>query len=209
VRVSSIGRGINFDYHIYRIVVLPERNHEMQHGLGGIDLEFAIKARFEALGWQLETTSATADFGADLVARSGHEVLVVQCEDYGSPAGIAAVQEAYFVRVHYGASTAAVVARNGFTKAAIKGAATTGVQALRPNDVVAGISFDRTYRQAELERERKRAHETPERNEGEREQNTKWTKNPGYGEIPIRRIRVIRCDPIRDGLLASLSSRHF
>ena len=100
----------------------------------------------------MEKTPISGDFGADLVARTGREVVVVQCKDYGLPAGIKAVQEVHFARAHYRASDAAVVARNGFTRAAIQAAATSNVHLFRPTDLARGNPFDRTLQRKEAER---------------------------------------------------------
>jgi hypothetical protein len=40
-----------------------------EHGLGGLEFELAIRDRLLSLGWQVEKTPVTGDFGADLVAR--------------------------------------------------------------------------------------------------------------------------------------------
>jgi hypothetical protein len=124
----------------------------MKYESGGVAFEIEIQERLQSLGWQVERTSTTGDFGADLVARLAGEVLVVQCKDYGSPAGVSAVQEAHYAQAHYRATAALAVARNGFTKAAAKAAATTGVQILRPGDIVSGSWLDRTPQRREIER---------------------------------------------------------
>jgi len=125
----------------------------MKHGLGGIAFEAETQDRLRALGWQVEATPITGDFGADLLARSNHELIVVQCKDYGVPAGVSAVQEAHFARTHYAATAALVVARNGFTKAAIRAAATTGIKLLTPSDIRSGSSLDRTEARRNFERQ--------------------------------------------------------
>ncbi|MFL5255930.1 MAG: restriction endonuclease [Rhodopila sp.] len=125
----------------------------MQHSMGGIAFEVEVQDRFRSLGWRVERTPVTGDYGADLVARLDGEIVVVQCKDYGSPAGVRAVQEVHFAKAHYGATAAVAVARNGFTRAAIKAAEATGVQILRPTDIAAGSSLDRTLRQREIEQQ--------------------------------------------------------
>jgi hypothetical protein len=124
----------------------------VQHGLGGVAFENETRERLRALGWEVETTAVTGDFGADLVARVGGEIVVVQCKDYGSPAGVGAVQEVYFARTHYGASGAVVVARNGFTRAAIRAAESAHVKLLSPGEIAFGGSLDRTPHRREIER---------------------------------------------------------
>jgi hypothetical protein len=126
----------------------------MEHGLGGVAFENETGRRLRTLGWQVETTAVTGDWGADLIARAGNEIVVVQCKDYGSPAGVAAIQEVHFARTHYRATGAVVVARNGFTKAAIKAAAQTGVEIWQPHDIAPGSHLDRTAFRQRLDIER-------------------------------------------------------
>src|SRR4051794_17171107 len=70
----------------------------MQHSMGGIAFEVEVQDRFRSLGWRVEQTPVTGDYGADLVARLAGEIVVVQCKDYGSPAGVRAVQEVHFAK---------------------------------------------------------------------------------------------------------------
>jgi hypothetical protein len=129
----------------------------MKHGLGGIAFENEVRDRFQSLGWQVERTPVTGDYGADLVATFHGEILAIQCKDYGSPAGVSAIQEVHFARSHYDATAAVVVARNGFTKAAIRAAATTGTMILRPSEVTAGCSLDRSPERREFELKQEKA----------------------------------------------------
>jgi hypothetical protein len=115
-----------------------------KQGFGGQSFEEDTGAKFQLLGWRVEKTPVTGDFGVDLVCRIAGEVLVVQCKDYGSAVGVSAVQEVYLGLKHYRATTAAVVARSGFTRAAIKAAESTGVHLLVPSEIKRGCSFDRT-----------------------------------------------------------------
>jgi hypothetical protein len=125
----------------------------MNYGLAGVVFEGEIAQRFRGLGWAIEPTPVTGDFGADLIARFGAELLVVQCKDYGSPAGVGAVQEAHFARTHYRATGALVVARNGFTRAAIQAASTTGVEIWQPSDISPGSRLDRSPQRRRLDEE--------------------------------------------------------
>ncbi len=124
----------------------------MQHGKSGIAFENETRDRMRTLGWHVETTPVTGDYGADLIARLASETLVIQCKDYGCPAGVSSVQEAHFAKTHYGATAALVIARNGFTKAAIRAALTSRVDLLRPNDLILGSNLDRTPARREIER---------------------------------------------------------
>jgi restriction system protein len=81
-------------------------------------------------GWVAETTKASGDQGADIVAKRGTEIVVVQCKKFAGPVGNFAVQEVAAARRHYGAHLAVVVAPNGFTSSARELAATNDVTLL-------------------------------------------------------------------------------
>ncbi|GLS43704.1 restriction endonuclease [Methylobacterium brachythecii] len=88
-------------------------------------------------GWQARSTQASGDQGADVIAEAAGTRLVVQCKRYGKPVGNAAVQEAAAAARHWSADMAAVVSNAGFTPAARKLAATTGVLLLHHDDLSA------------------------------------------------------------------------
>ena len=69
-------------------------------------------------GWEAETTKGSGDQGADVVARKGGHLLVVQCKKYGKPIGNRAVQEVIAARVYGQATAAAVVSNQTYTPAA-------------------------------------------------------------------------------------------
>lgn len=86
-------------------------------------------------GWQARPTQASGDQGADIIAERGGTRLVVQCKRYGKPVGNGAVQEVAAAARHWSATMAAVVSNAGFTPAARKLAATTGVLLLHHDDL--------------------------------------------------------------------------
>ena len=137
----------------------------MPQDVGGVAFEREIATRLRNLGWMVETTPSTGDFGADLVAKIGAEVVVIQCKDYGSPAGVSAVQEVYLAKAHYRATAASVVARNGFTKAAKRAGESTSVGLFVPSDLTIGSQLDRTP----ILREQQRRQAEHEKNELKRE----------------------------------------
>ena len=124
---------------------------------GGQRFEQDTVSRLRGLGWEAETTAVTGDWGADVVAHAGNERLVVQCKDYGSPVGVAAVQEVAYARTHYRAQLAAVVARNGYTKAARQAASRVDVALLDIDDLRIGASL--LDRSIETARRRQKAEE--------------------------------------------------
>ena len=103
---------------------LPEADEAPEDGIG---YEQFCLGRLKAAGWRAHPTPASGDQGADIVATRGRTRLVVQCKRYGKPVGNAAVQEAAAARRYWEAQAAAVVSNAGFTPAARKLAAATGV----------------------------------------------------------------------------------
>ena len=136
---------------------------------GGKEFEAETASRLGALGWITSLTAVTGDWGADVVAKTDKETLVVQCKDWSGPAGLTAIQEVNFARTHYQAHMAIVVSRNGYTRAAKEAAKTTGVHLFSLEVICADSAFlDRTKErdhQREQER-RKRAQEAEESNRG-------------------------------------------
>lgn len=100
-----------------------------------IDFEHFCATLLERAGWQVSTTPASGDQGADVIAKKGNKSIVLQCKQYSKPVGNAAVQEAFAAKSHYGTTHAAVVTNAGYTKAATILAASTGVLLLDPNDL--------------------------------------------------------------------------
>jgi Restriction endonuclease len=115
------------------------------------------------------------DWGADVIARIGGECLVVQCKDWGGPVGLSAVQEIAFARTHYQAQLAAVVARNGYTRAAKGAAKTTGVYLLGLDDLRVGTSvLDRSEEGARLREDERRRQAREAEFELERQAAVAW-----------------------------------
>lgn len=113
-------------------VDLPEEDEAPEDG---VPYERFCAARLERAGWRTHPTPASGDQGADIVAEQGGARLVVQCKRYGRPVGNAAVQEAAAAARYWSGDMAAVVSNAGFTPAARKLAAATGVLLLHHDDL--------------------------------------------------------------------------
>lgn len=117
---------------VARSVHLPDETEMPEDGIGYERFCADLLAR---AGWQARPTQASGDQGADVIAERSGTRLVVQCKRYGKPVGNAAVQEAAAAARHWSAEMAAVVSNAGFTPAARKLAATTGVLLLHHDDL--------------------------------------------------------------------------
>ncbi|MGU3360653.1 restriction endonuclease [Methylobacterium sp. M6A4_1b] len=104
----------------------------------GVAYERYCAERLRDGGWQARATQASGDQGADIVAERSGIRLVVQCKRYGRPVGNGAVQEVAAAMRYWSGDMAAVVSNAGFTPAARKLAAATGVLLLH-HDALADL----------------------------------------------------------------------
>lgn len=71
-------------------------------------------------GWLTNLTVTSGDQGVDVLARKGRISVVIQCKLYSRPIGNDAVQQAIAGRQFTGATHAAVVSNQPFTRSAIE-----------------------------------------------------------------------------------------
>ena len=88
-----------------------------------------------AQGWRTTLTAGSGDQGVDVLAKRRGRSLVVQCKLYSKPVGNAAVQEALAGRQFVGATHAAVVSNQPYTRSAHELAKRTGVLLLSDADL--------------------------------------------------------------------------
>ncbi|MCJ2036780.1 restriction endonuclease [Methylobacterium sp. J-068] len=103
----------------------------------GIAYERYCATLLRNTGWLARATQASGDQGADIIAEQAGVRLVVQCKRYAKPVGNGAVQEIVAATQYWSADMAAVVSNAGFTPAARKLAAATGVLLLHHDDLAA------------------------------------------------------------------------
>lgn len=96
--------------------------------LSGTSFENYLAVHFRKMGYHVKQTSATADYGADLILRKRKEKTVVQAKRYSKAVGVAAVQEVIGAREYYAADRAIVVTNWFFTKNAQILASQSGVE---------------------------------------------------------------------------------
>ena len=83
-----------------------------------IQFEEDIANLFKLKGWDASTTKGSGDQGADVLARKGEALCIVQCKLYSQPVGNKAVQEVYSAKQYYKGDLAIVVTNADFTKSA-------------------------------------------------------------------------------------------
>jgi len=95
-----------------------------------LEYEEFCAEQLRAAGWDARTTGRSRDFGADVIAKHGNRVLVLECKLHSAPIGSPVVQKTVGARTHYRANLAAVVSNSGFTDDARKAGRTTDVHLL-------------------------------------------------------------------------------
>ncbi len=88
------------------------------------------------IGWQAETTKASGDQGADIIAWRDGVRVVCQCKRYAKAVGNKAVQEAFAAKQFYRATASAVISNAAFTRGASELAAATDIRLLHFTDLV-------------------------------------------------------------------------
>jgi restriction endonuclease Mrr len=88
--------------------------------LSGNEFEEYLVNLFENLGYNVEHTPASNDYGADLVVSKGSERTVIQAKRYSNTVGISSVQEVIGAKNYYQATKCLVVTNNYFTPNAIE-----------------------------------------------------------------------------------------
>lgn len=97
--------------------------------MSGYDFERYAAGKLREAGYSnINVTSKSGDYGADIIARtSGGKKVCFQCKKYEKPVGVSAVQEVAAARAYYRCDVAAVISVSGYTEQARRLAATSGV----------------------------------------------------------------------------------
>lgn len=97
-------------------------------GMTGIEFENYLGLLFDAMGYKVELTPASGDYGADLLLKKDGKYITVQAKRYSKAVGISPVQEVFSSKMYYKANEAWVVTNNTFTKNAHEIARRSGVK---------------------------------------------------------------------------------
>lgn len=84
----------------------------------GYEFEKFLKIMYLYLGFQVEETARTGDYGADLILTKNNHTTVVQVKRYNANVGAKAIQEIYSAKEHYKADDMQVITNAHFTKQA-------------------------------------------------------------------------------------------
>ena len=101
----------------------------------GFQYEFFCQEILNQASWNTESTPASNDHGADILAYTGEHSVAIQCKYYTKPVGNTGVQEIIGALKYYGTQVGVVVAPNGFTTGAYKLAEANSVHLLHHDDL--------------------------------------------------------------------------
>ena len=105
--------------------------------MSGEEFERYLKCHFEKLGYRVELTPKSHDYGADLIMRKDGERIVIQAKRYKESVGIKAVQEILGALQYYKADKGYVVTNSkSFTKSAIDLARNTSIVLWSRKDII-------------------------------------------------------------------------
>lgn len=131
------------DFLFEKVIDVAVREHSEQlrqslkfdDNMSPIDFEHFCANQLRKMGWTAQTTKASGDQGADVVASIGIHKVCIQCKLYSHPVGNYAVQEVSAARAHVGAQFAAVVTNSTYTKSAKELAVTNDVHLIHYSDL--------------------------------------------------------------------------
>ncbi len=92
------------------------RNVRALDELTGIEFEIAVKEIYVELGYSVQLTPQSNDYGVDLLATKGNKTIAIQAKRYAGAVGVKAVQEAVAGAQYYKANGACVVTNSFFSK---------------------------------------------------------------------------------------------
>jgi restriction system protein len=104
--------------------------------MDGIQFEYYLNELYLSRGYGVEVTSASGDYGADLVLKKNGKKIVAQAKRYSKDVGIKAVQEVIGAKSYYRADEAWVVTNSYFTKAARELAQTGNVRLVNRDELI-------------------------------------------------------------------------
>lgn len=106
--------------------------------MSGIEFETMLKHVFRKMGYRVEETPKSNDYGADLILTRHGKKTVIQAKRYSNKVGISAVQQVLSAQIFYDANESAVVTNSYFTNQAKK-MALTGKVKLIDRDMLEAI----------------------------------------------------------------------
>ncbi len=114
--------------------------------LSGVEFENLILDKFSSLGFKVESTPKTGDFGADLIVENNEgSRVIIQCKRFKSKVNLKAVQEVVGAMGHYAGDIGIVITNNSFLNSAIKLAESHDIELWDGESLVSFLSGDLSF----------------------------------------------------------------
>lgn len=94
--------------------------------MDGDEFEEYLAVSFTKIGYDVEMTGLSRDFGADLILEKDGVTTAVQAKRYSEPVGIPAIQQVYAAKAYYDCDESMVVTNSYYTVPAMNLAEKTG-----------------------------------------------------------------------------------
>lgn len=109
--------------------------YDIDH-MEGVEFEEWAKAWYEQMGYEVDLTPTSNDYGADLLVYNGDESVAVQCKRYAGKVGVSAVQQIIGAVAYYKVDRGEVITNSFYTAQARSLAAETGVKLYDRNSLI-------------------------------------------------------------------------
>lgn len=105
----------------------------------GYNFEVYLKEMYKFLGYEAFITSASGDFGADIILKTENKTIAVQSKRYKNNVGVNAVQEVSSARYYYSTDEAWVVTNSYFTSQAKELARRSNVVLINRDNLISNL----------------------------------------------------------------------
>jgi hypothetical protein len=114
--------------------------------LSGVEFENLLIDKFVAMGFKVNSTPKTGDFGADLIVeKDDNSRIVVQCKRFKSKVNLKAVQEVVGAMGHYSGDMGIVITNNSFLNSAVKLAESHDIELWDGDRLVSFLTGDLSF----------------------------------------------------------------
>lgn len=104
--------------------------------LNGYEFEDFLSELFKSFGFDVEPTSYSGDYGADIIVKNAYEKMAIQAKNYSGKVGVEAIQQALSGKEYYKCDRAIVITNSYFTKQAIDLATVSKVELIDRNKLI-------------------------------------------------------------------------
>lgn len=109
---------------------------EVVDKMSGEEFEEFLSVHFQKLGYKVDPTPTTNDYGADLILKKDNVKLVIQAKRWKTKVGIGAIQEIVAAIKYYNADKGVVISNNFFTKNAYELASRNNIELWNRNKLI-------------------------------------------------------------------------